>query len=40
MLLYTLNDEETWRAAIDLGVDGIITDRPSELGSWLIASAD
>ena len=40
VLLYTLNDEETWRAAIDLGVDGIITDRPSELDSWLIASAD
>ena len=39
VLLYTLNDEDTWRAAIDLGVDGIITDRPSELGNWLIASA-
>ena len=39
VLLYTLNDEDTWRAAIDLGVDGIITDRPSELGTWLIASA-
>ena len=40
VLLYTLNDEETWREAIDLGVDGIITDRPSELDSWLVASAD
>ena len=39
VLLYTLNDEDTWRTAVDLGVDGIITDRPSELGNWLIASA-
>ena len=40
VLLYTLNDESTWRAATDLGVDGIITDLPSELGSWLSASAN
>ena len=39
VLLYTVYDEDTWRAAIDLGVDGIITDLPAELGSWLIASA-
>ncbi len=38
VLLYTLNDEDIWRTAIDLGVDGIITDRPSELGSWLVDS--
>jgi glycerophosphoryl diester phosphodiesterase len=39
VLLYTLNDEDTWRTAIDLGVDGIITDRPTELGSWLSAAS-
>lgn len=39
VLLYTLNDEEAWRAAIDLGVDGLITDRPDELGGWLMASS-
>jgi glycerophosphoryl diester phosphodiesterase len=38
VLLYTLNDEDTWREAIGLGVDGIITDRPDELGSWLVTS--
>lgn len=35
VLLYTLNDESTWRTAIELGVDGLITDLPSELGTWL-----
>ncbi len=39
VLLYTLNDEDMWRAAVDLGVDGIITDRPTELGAWLAASS-
>jgi glycerophosphoryl diester phosphodiesterase len=39
VLLYTLNDEDTWRTATDLGVDGIITDLPAELGSWLVDSA-
>ena len=39
VLLYTLNDEDTWRTAIDLGVDGIITDHPGELGTWLVDSA-
>jgi glycerophosphoryl diester phosphodiesterase len=39
VLLYTLNDEDSWRAAVDLGVDGMITDLPSELGTWLAAPA-
>lgn len=39
VLLYTLNDEKTWKTAVALGVDGIITDRPTELGDWLSASA-
>jgi glycerophosphoryl diester phosphodiesterase len=36
VLLYTLNDEDTWRSALELGVDGIITDHPSELGDWFV----
>jgi glycerophosphoryl diester phosphodiesterase len=39
VLLYTLNDEDTWTAAITLGVDGIITDRPGELDRWLADGA-
>jgi glycerophosphoryl diester phosphodiesterase len=35
VLLYTLNDEETWSDATSLGVDGIITDRPARLDRWL-----
>ncbi|MFZ2965125.1 MAG: glycerophosphodiester phosphodiesterase family protein [Rhodoglobus sp.] len=35
VLLYTLNDADTWTEAITLGVDGIITDRPGELDRWL-----
>ncbi|MDH6180616.1 glycerophosphoryl diester phosphodiesterase [Microbacteriaceae bacterium SG_E_30_P1] len=34
VMLYTLNDEGTWSEAITLGVDGIITDTPAELGRW------
>jgi glycerophosphoryl diester phosphodiesterase len=40
VLLYTLNDEKTWRSAIELGVDGIITDHPSELGDWLLRAVN
>lgn len=32
---WTANDEPTWRALLDAGVDGIITDRPAALGGWL-----
>ncbi|MET0726649.1 MAG: glycerophosphodiester phosphodiesterase family protein [Leifsonia sp.] len=35
LLCYTLNTEETWDQARSLGVDGIITDVPSELDAWL-----
>lgn len=35
VLLYTLNDEDDWSAAVSLGVDGIITDKPSALEGWL-----
>ena len=35
VLVYTLNDEKTWSNAISLGVDGIITDSPTELERWL-----
>jgi len=35
VLLYTLNDADTWTEALALGVDGIITDRPGELERWL-----
>jgi len=34
ILIYTLNDSETWSDAVSLGVDGIVTDRPAQLGQW------
>jgi glycerophosphoryl diester phosphodiesterase len=39
ILLYTLNKKQSWKSALALGVDGIITDKPSALDSWLAASA-
>lgn len=39
ILLYTLNKEQSWQSALSLGVDGIITDEPSALDSWLAATA-
>lgn len=39
VLAYTLNSEKTWAEVAALGVDGIITDRPSELDDWLAATA-
>jgi glycerophosphoryl diester phosphodiesterase len=39
ILLYTLNKKQSWRSALSLGVDGIITDKPSALDSWLAATA-
>jgi glycerophosphoryl diester phosphodiesterase len=39
ILLYTLNKEQSWRSALSLGVDGIITDKPSALDAWLAATA-
>ncbi len=34
-LMYTLNEDAQWEAAVTLGVDGIITDRPDDLGRWI-----
>lgn len=39
ILLYTLNKKQSWRSALSLGVDGIITDKPSALDTWLAATA-
>ena len=39
LLLYTLNSEERWSEALAFGVDGIVTDRPSELDSWIAETA-
>jgi glycerophosphoryl diester phosphodiesterase len=39
ILLYTLNQKQSWQSALALGVDGIITDKPSALDSWLAATA-
>lgn len=38
IVLYTLNTKAKWQAAVDLGVDGIITDRPNRLDRWLVAA--
>ena len=38
LLLYTLNSEKRWSDAIALGVDGIVTDKPSSLDEWLAAT--
>lgn len=34
ILVYTLNSDRQWDAAVSLGVDGIITDEPALLDSW------
>lgn len=39
VLVYTLNSEKRWSAALAYGVDGIITDKPSKLDSWIAATA-
>jgi glycerophosphoryl diester phosphodiesterase len=39
VICYTLNSEATWNDVRALGVDGIITDIPSDLDAWLAASA-
>ncbi|WP_114854329.1 glycerophosphodiester phosphodiesterase family protein [Brachybacterium sp. YJGR34] len=36
-MAWTVNEPEKWAAAIDAGVDGIITDRPDRLRGWLAA---
>lgn len=35
--VWTLDDPAHWRAAVELGVDEIITDRPDHLAGWLAA---
>ena len=35
IMVWTINDQETMQALIDMGVDGIITDRPSALKELL-----
>lgn len=39
VILYTLNTKAAWKQALELGVDGIITDRPSRLDHWLSREA-
>lgn len=39
VMVYTLNSTETWAQARALGVDGIITDKPSSLDKWLADTA-
>lgn len=39
VLCYTLNSLEGWQEVSALGVDGIITDQPSELDEWLAVTA-
>jgi glycerophosphoryl diester phosphodiesterase len=39
VLLYTLNTKGRWSEALALGVDGIVTDKPSVLDRWLAATA-
>jgi glycerophosphoryl diester phosphodiesterase len=39
LILYTLNKKGKWSDALALGVDGIITDKPSSLDSWLAKNA-
>jgi len=38
VMVYTVNTEKGWERAVRLGLDGIITDRPTEFGSWVDAS--
>lgn len=33
--VWTLNEPEHWAAAVEIGVDGIVTDRPDRLAGWL-----
>lgn len=33
--VWTLNEPEHWSAAVERGVDGIVTDRPDRLAGWL-----
>jgi glycerophosphoryl diester phosphodiesterase len=35
--VWTLNELDHWAAAVELGVDAVITDRPDRLAGWLAA---
>lgn len=35
VIVYTVNTKAAWSSALELGVDGIITDKPITLDSWL-----
>ena len=39
VLCYTLNSREHWQEVSALGVDGIITDQPSDLDAWIAMTA-
>lgn len=39
IVLYTLNEKQRWSEALELGVDGIITDKPSSLDRWIAENA-
>ncbi|MBX3194388.1 MAG: glycerophosphodiester phosphodiesterase family protein [Schumannella sp.] len=39
ILLYTLNSQKRWSQATAYGVDGIVTDEPSELDDWIARTA-
>lgn len=39
VLCYTLNTQDTWEQVSALGVDGIITDQPSDLDVWIATTA-
>ncbi len=39
VLCYTLNSRERWQEVSALGVDGIITDQPSELDMWIAVTS-
>lgn len=38
VMLYTLNRKAKWERAVELGVDGIITDKPLHLDRWISRS--
>lgn len=39
IILYTLNKKQSWSHALELGVDGIITDKPRSLNKWIAENA-
>ncbi|BDZ53534.1 Glycerophosphodiester phosphodiesterase, cytoplasmic [Agromyces marinus] len=39
VLCYTLNTQDRWQEVSALGVDGIITDQPSDLDAWIASTA-